>query len=759
MKFLARAFVLAYCLISRSPCEEWSKIGGLTNASSYLLIAPDRHALHVANFDGIFTTRDGGGSWGFSQGDLRWSDQYARVSVDALTAVDTVLFASVMYAGIQRSFDGGGSWEQIHTKRTDRPFVVSRGKLYFAGFDSIFATPIARKEWNPASPRFPSQIREFAVLDSCILAIGHTGRLYRHRTGDSGWGETGFDSALGRVVALAAQGNSAFLGTESGLFLSSDRGDSWQPLWRESHRFESVATILAGGGLLAASISSKGILIYARRQEGWVQTGQLLDRTALAITDSTLYVHNGEGGSGAGVVIYRRAGDAFDWSFPDTVDCRQILHHRTRITSVLAIGSNVVVGASNGTQDDAGVLFSSDLGRTWSRSSGSIANFHVERLVPFGGRIFAATDGGLFLSEDHGRSWSLVDLGRDVGKVLLLDTCGQQLHFATGERFFTSIDGGSRWTSAALPLESEQALSVSHHGARIHVRYWNLATGSRDYLSMDGGLAWDTLPGVGVGSVQLLSSGTFLISPALGLLRLRGDGRSWDPFNAGIADSLGTTSVFALGSRTFAATSIQRTDASGWRTTQGDLYTLIDDGTRWERAKLSKPALAGVHGIGRAGPFLLVSASSAGTYRETFLSADTGRTWLSILGSLSANDLAVVGDELFLASSDGLWKRPLPAGIPVVAVEPPAGRSGRPGQLEVVHRRTALHVTLHAGLPIPVLCISDIAGREVSLRRPASVSPDGRTSVFPLDNLPRGLYVYRIRAGSEIEKAGIVPVR
>jgi photosystem II stability/assembly factor-like uncharacterized protein len=184
-------------------------------------------ALYSGTDDGLYVTRDRGGSWkrlesGFDQ---------PRLPTTLITAASGKLFATT-YGGIYRSDDRGASWHGINAGLPS----TQVGHLAVLHNHLFLATPVGvyRYEENGGYWRLtvpwpnPPNILRLAVAGDRLLAALPGAGVYISDDEGVHWQQSVNGLGSQTVQSLLATETAVFAGTLNGVYRSADRGESWQ---------------------------------------------------------------------------------------------------------------------------------------------------------------------------------------------------------------------------------------------------------------------------------------------------------------------------------------------------------------------------------------------------------------------------------------------------------------------------------------------------------------------------------------------------
>ena len=360
--------------------------------------------------------------------------------------------------------------------------------------------------------------------------------------------------------------------------------------------------------------------------------------------------------------------------------------------------NNILVGT-----DNKGVFLSTDNGTNWIQVG--LSNNPVYFLGFNETNLFAGTYGSTFLSTNLGTNW--VQVSNDTVSYwnYSFTTNGVNIFLGTGNGVFLSTNNGTNWTLVNDGLTSHNVLS--------------LATINNNILA-------GTQPGIGIGGGVFLSTN---------------NGTKW------IQTGLNGSFVYSLvvnGTNVYAATN-------------NGVFLSTNNGTNWSSI---------IPGISLELYFtsLAVSASNifAGHYgRGVYHSTDYGSTWSQANKGLIDTTifaLAVSGNYVFAGTySSGVWRRPLSelVGITKETSELPKQFTLSQNFPNPWNPSTNIKYFIPQASLIS-LKVYDILGNEIETLVNEEKPAGTYELTFNAANLPSGVYLYRIQAGSFVETKKMV---
>jgi photosystem II stability/assembly factor-like uncharacterized protein len=271
-----------------------------------------------------------------------------------------------------------------------------------------------------------------------------------------------------------------YLGSENGLFVSTDAADNWTRL---------PAPL---DGLQVWSIR-----VSPRRPE----------RIVVGTCPSRLFQSDDAGRT------WREA------EAPITRECPRIMH--TRVTCVTGDPDDPDVLWA-GVEID-GVYHSRDAGRTWRPIGTGLSSRDIHAIVVVSGsggsrRLLAATNNDMNVSTDGGQTWKPLDVGKELPWSYcrgMAQLCGKPevVFLGNGDGppgtvgvVARSTDGGEHWQPAVMPGRANSTVWTFATHASAPDRVYAASVSGEVYRSVDGGLHWEKL-GREFGEVRALAWG------------------------------------------------------------------------------------------------------------------------------------------------------------------------------------------------------------------------------------------------------------
>ncbi len=439
------------------------------------------------------------------------------------------------------------------------------------------------------------------------LFLGGAVGVYRavgHQPGTEAAWERLPNAPIG-VVALAASPNYAqdhtlFAGTNTGVYLSADGGETWQagetPIEGAVINAISFSPRYAQDGNLLAGTLEDGILASTDRGATWrTRNFGVLDAAFFAIAYSPDFPRDETAFAGSDTALYYTYNGGRAWkmaNFPEEA------------TPVLSLAL-----------------------------SASYADDHT---------LFAGTESrGAFRSIDAGASWTALDLPAACINALAAQRAA--VLAATEAGVFRSLDNGQTWDRV---LDQPDAISLAAAGEVAVAGFadqgaWVTADGAN--WAPAGSLAARPVVGLAIPEGFDDDGIALMYGPGEGIWRTVNGGANWEPVN----EALPTLDI-----RSVAVSPSFGDDKVAVAASDEGVLVSQDGGASWEAATSEPAGLAAFSPNGK----LLAASFEA---QDISLSADLGQTWRHVLakGQVVGQVLALAvgnGEQVYLAALEGM---------------------------------------------------------------------------------------------------------
>ncbi len=470
----------------------------------------DASVLVAGGLDGVFLSRDHGGTW-------------KRITPDRdaeLRNIDSLVFdprdPAVIYAGTfhlpWKTMDAGEHWSPIHEGMIDDSDVLSLAidaaqpdRIYASACSGIYRSDEAGARWRkiagiPYSSRRTPALKQDPRDPSKLYAGTTEGFWLSDDAGESWKRTTAADWVIDAIAIVTeregARGDEAphtriILGTEKQGVLVSDDGGAH--LRRSNagfvhQRIVSIAPSRKSTGTVAVLMADWDAPSQISDDGGatWKVMGN--NATALGLAE---IVATPAGWSamlaGGGLARYDRGHNS--WVRYGTGLRPGTMPMPSRVRELAFTDQSWFAAA------DAGLYASTDEGESWNRIAFTDGDLPVRSVQasPDGSHIWLASSRGIVISTDAGKTWSWHDLPLDSGGAMrLVAGDGVLLGFATSG-VFISTDAGLTWTKLEHGLPSAMAADALLTNGR-----WVISMlGGGLYESLDKGANWSRLGGAG----------------------------------------------------------------------------------------------------------------------------------------------------------------------------------------------------------------------------------------------------------------------
>ncbi len=436
---------------------------------------------------------------------------------------DTI-FMGRSNGALWRSYDGGNTWKNLPTFSD---YVVTLaaypGGRVLAGQRSgtVHISNDYGKTWNLALDKLGEVDLSLFQRgnERVVYAASLNSGLLRSRNGGENWVEVYERDAVS--LAISRDG-ALYMGTSSGVFMSTDQGDTWRFIGLSDYTINALITTDDGDVYAATDF---GVFSGGGPNAEWVNIGPGVREIGnlLAAADGEMLAAPSDGG------LFRNCGPGcwIKTDLPNVIVNDLVLHADGTVIAATAVG-----------------LYSShDDGMSWSANLATIANTYVPKMiVTRKGRIMAASHSfGIMYTDDSRQLWRALPGMEDAAVASLFQTAdGAVLAGTWNQMIYRSADDGMNWSTHDDQLLF--AVIVDFCDGPPGIVY--AASDNGVLFSNDDGLSWGfTEPIEGFKPARSIAyhhaTGWIFVATDAGMFHSILQGR-WFSISSGLADTVVT---------------------------------------------------------------------------------------------------------------------------------------------------------------------------------------------------------------------------
>jgi photosystem II stability/assembly factor-like uncharacterized protein len=474
-----------------------------------------------------------------------WNEVNTGINPNIILNAIAIRSNGTIFAGgkynVIRSTDNGNTWTSSLVA-SDEEVVTAIGLasgLVFAGITDI-ALPSAygtlRRStdngdtWSAFSPNWPNESINSIIRNNAGFTFAATSKGIRRST-DFGatWTLTSLQNVPVSALAInsigylfaAAGGSSNFV--ESGIYRSTNRGDSWVKLTSFIPLLNTLSVAVNPAGNIYAGTRSTGVFRSIDTALTWNNINQSLYSDQVK---NLTFLQNGSLLAGTADGIFITSDNGEHWLSADN-------DFQINIVNAIWEDNNHIVFSG---LDGIGVAKSTDGGFSWTLINSGISSQRVFSIngKP-GGILLAGTQSGIFRSTDNGNLWSPGGSGPTNFIRSLVKTPTGEFFSGSGSGIHFSTDDGVSWNSRNNGLTNTIVGSLVRNGNG------DLFAGTNGFVfrSTDNGLNWfeasNGLPNSFINSLCFGGNGSLYASTVdSGIFVTTDNGLSWTPQNSGL---------------------------------------------------------------------------------------------------------------------------------------------------------------------------------------------------------------------------------
>jgi photosystem II stability/assembly factor-like uncharacterized protein len=435
--------------VSQDNGINWMKVNDeFINDRSFETMQSHYSSLFGVNFYGVYKSGDGGLSW------HQLNDQ-SIAGFHSICFTDDVIYYGTHDYGIFKSSDQGNTWESINeglpyfVVEYDvlYPHVLSlqagEHKVYASLFGvGVFETDAGDACWEPRNDGLSSLLTGALLLNQQQLFVSTNEGIYRTAASKAKWTAINKGILHSQVKSLMVNEAGVFAGTSGGgCYLSGNAGNLWQ---LRSSGFiadpdEVIYSLLEHGNVLFAGTNT-GIYISTDNGLSWNPVCWGVEGISLASMGSIVFAGTEKG------VLYSDD-NGLSWFMKN----EGFFSGPPIVTAMMVHDDALFLGTTNG------IYITRDKGSNWTEVSNGLdtrESKYICSLNSSNSRLFAGTyQKGIFYSDDDGETWIDVDEGPQ-NTVYAIHRLNNNYLIAGAVGIYISTDGGLHWEEFNSGLES-----------------------------------------------------------------------------------------------------------------------------------------------------------------------------------------------------------------------------------------------------------------------------------------------------------------
>lgn len=415
----------------------------------------------------------------------------------------------------------------------------------------------------------------------------------------------------GAIRSLTILDTTIIAGTSNGIFISTNKGKSWNFTLIGNNIDIQCMTVL-GADLYAGGVDG----LYISKDEGksWGFCSFSYNVTAIAGVDTEVFAATNFYG------VFRITNEGNTWT--------PVLN--ATVLSIAGLNGNVYAGTTDG------ILISTNSGSSWSQFGSGLTGQNVNAITMSINSSFAGTSNGLYLSNDLGQHWSRLDSTIIDTSISSLFLSSENLYVGTkGKGIFQLASNGTSIKAIGSQLNELDILSFAAQGLDLYAGTDRLGI----FYSNDDGVNWD-LKNAGLSTISvrsLVTNGNMIFAGTYGygVFLSTNNGASWNEVDTNLTNRY--INVLGIAGKNLLAGTLN------------GIFHSTDNGVTWVKASMGVSYTQGYGFISNGS--IVYAGTNAGIYRST----DSGKTWIQPPTGPSAFNFAVQDGDIFAGTYGGIY--------------------------------------------------------------------------------------------------------
>jgi len=367
--------------------ETWESITSTMNVNAFFSISFKGDDIYLGTYKGVFVSKNQGNSWNEINNGI---DRFPIVNV---FISDSILFA-LSDSYLYRSNDNGSHWNTVENVYSPDYMTSYKNNLYGCsnGGGVIFSSD-AGLTWEKINDGLFSLYALSLATNGTKLFVGIQGGVYELQEDGRTWkvANSGLPVSGGdNIHTFISKGDTLYAGTHgAGIIHSLDGGGKW--LYGNCEMFFNIINALTVKGNKIFTGTDNGIFVSEDNGNSWNN----IDTTILnSVINGFLSYDNRILAFSKGNGIYSSIDEGNSWNSINNgfTNCN--------INILVKYNNNIIAGT------DSGIFSSLDGEFNWQKMNNELNDKSIKSLAVNGSTIYAGTNQkGFYFSPDGGISW------------------------------------------------------------------------------------------------------------------------------------------------------------------------------------------------------------------------------------------------------------------------------------------------------------------------------------------------------------------
>lgn len=358
--------------------------------------------------------------------------------------VDSNLILFTEWGGVYKSIDNGESWNPSNSGFPNNPWILDSfendGTLYASIAKSgIYSSTNQGDSWVSISSLQDEETASDIFVDGNDIygGLDSGGISYSSDNGVT-WEFKTMNAPTFQITQLHVHNSKLYSKQGNGLFVSENKGDTWQEIIIPGISSSGVSSITTHNAMLF--ISDANNVFFSEDELTWMNSSapSLGGRTQLQSNGDTLYL-----GANQGEYYYLSTIGGI-WTQVQNLSASGFVHR------LLFLENNIIMATTDG------VYKTMDDGVTWSAINTGIKAESTYAMAGNSNYVFASAGYEIYRTDNSGQNWEPVDNGfqgpfsqnYEASSML---TISETLFVSTAKGIYSSIDNGDSWVPKFQP--------------------------------------------------------------------------------------------------------------------------------------------------------------------------------------------------------------------------------------------------------------------------------------------------------------------